>query len=341
MSRTPRETDVPDHALTDADTPALSALAETASQMAAADAVILDTFESAKMLGRMEAMQFIATVAEKAQAEMFIHFKESKRYKGLPYRGENGESRHVATLDEFCQAYFGKSQRRLQELAANYHLLGPELYEQAERIGLRQRDYNALKALPAQDQEIVKQAIEAEDRSRVIDLMQEMAVKHGKEKEAARAEMDAKDKQIADLKGDLDAKAKLIAAKNEKIDELATKLERKQDEPPLLTTIKYIEDLHAETLAIATRIQASLVARFTAVIEAHGDEGNAHARLLVAQSLGQIVSAARTVAADFDVLPAEDAPSIFREAAGDDDREIWAKINADLAEQNAQAGTVN
>ncbi|WP_434148118.1 hypothetical protein ACR2R6_12860 [Methylocaldum gracile subsp. desertum] len=147
--------------------------------------------------------------------------------------------------------------------------------------------------------------------------------------------------QIADLKGDLDAKAKLIAAKNEKIDELATKLERKQDEPPLLTTIKYIDDLHHETMAIATRIQASLVARFTAVIEAHGDEGNAHARLLVAQSLGQIVSAARTVAAEFDVLPAEDAPSIFREAAGDDDREIWAKINADLAEQNDQAGTVN
>jgi hypothetical protein len=341
MSRTPRETDVPDHALTNADTPALPALAETANQMAAANTVILDSFDAIKAIGRIEMAEFFATVAEKVIAETFIAVKQTKQYKGLPYRKPNGEVATVATLEEFCEAYLHKSQRRCQELAANYHLLGPDLYEKAETIGLRQRDYNALKALPAADQEIVKQAIEAEDRSRVIDLMQEMAIKHGKEKEAAQTEIEAKDKQIADLKGDLDAKAKLIAAKNEKIDELATKLERKQDEPPLLTTIKYIDDLHHETMAIATRIQASLVARFTAVIEAHGDEGNAHARLLVAQSLGQIVSAARTVAAEFDVLPAEDAPSIFREAAGDDDREIWAKINADLAEQNAQAGTVN
>ncbi|HYE35489.1 hypothetical protein [Methylocaldum sp.] len=148
-------------------------------------------------------------------------------------------------------------------------------------------------------------------------------------------------KQLADLKGDLDAKAKLIAAKNEKIDELSTKLDKRQYAEPEDHTSRYVLDLQNEALAIAVKIQTGLMARIVAVLDVHTPEQQEHARLLVAQALGQIVSMARMVGKDVDVLPAEDGVSLFREAAGDDDREIWAKINADLAEQNAQAGTVN
>jgi hypothetical protein len=143
--------------------------------------------------------------------------------------------------------------------------------------------------------------------------------------------------QIEDLKADQDAQRKLIASKNEKIDELTTKLEKKKFEPPMLLTLDCIQDLHHETVAIVAKVQSSFVARANAVIDAHGPEGLEHAKLLVAQALGQIVSAARLVAGDFDVLPAEDARSVFPEAAGDDERAIWEQINADLAERNGEA----
>lgn len=69
------------------------------------------------------------------------------------------------------------------QLAYNLNLLGPELYEQAEKIGFKVRDYQALKALPSDEQEIVKQALEAQNKESAVDLMQEMALKHKKEKE--------------------------------------------------------------------------------------------------------------------------------------------------------------
>jgi hypothetical protein len=143
--------------------------------------------------------------------------------------------------------------------------------------------------------------------------------------------------QIEDLKADQDAQRKLIASKNEKIDELTTKLEKKKFEPPMPLTLDCIQDLQNETIAIVSRLQASFVGRANAVIDAHGPEGLEHAKLLVAQALGQIVSAARLVAGDFDVLPAEDARSVFAEAAGDDERAIWDQINAELAERGGEA----
>ena len=49
--------------------------------------------------------------------------------------------------------------------------MGDTLFEQAERIGFRTRDYAALKALPSEDQALVKQAIETGTREEVIDQL--------------------------------------------------------------------------------------------------------------------------------------------------------------------------
>ena len=94
--------------------------------------------------------------------------------------GSNFES-----LEEFCQIKLGKTYGRLQHLVANRNLIGQEAFEQAERLGLRQVDYNAIKTLPAPDQELVRRAVEeAQSRDEVLDLLQELAARHAKEKEA-------------------------------------------------------------------------------------------------------------------------------------------------------------
>ena len=109
-------------------------------------------------------------------------------------------------------------------MATDYHLLGGDLYEAAERIGFRNQDYRALKALPADDQEVIKQAMAADDRDQVLDLLQEMAARHASEKAALTA-------QAAEATETSEARDAVIKAKEETISKLelrATSAERRQ-----------------------------------------------------------------------------------------------------------------
>jgi hypothetical protein len=300
MARKPTVTDLPEHIVTDADTPDLPAIRETNNAVAAADAVIMGSYDAIKAIGRIEAARFYETVSEKVIAETAVLLKEGKKYKGLPYQDEHGNTKHVSHFDEFCEAFLGKTARRIQQLMQNYHLLGPNLYEQSERIGLKQRDYNALKALPAEDQEIVKQAIEAEDRSRVIDLMQEMAVKHAKEKEAFT-------KRVADAEENYQALDRVLASEKERNHKLSVqiaKLEGKEKAmTPALRQQAQLDALHKETTQICAYIDASLRSKITQLFEAFGPQSSEQARIAASQAIGLIIASAHDLAGDFLLRP--------------------------------------
>jgi hypothetical protein len=223
MARTPNETEVAQHIVPVS--PELAEMSQAADQIAIAQQMVIDKFDAIKALGRIEAMQFSATVAEKFIAETAISIKESKKYKDLPYTDENGNRRHVATFEEFCEAFLGKSSRRVRELISNYNTLGGELYEQAEKLGFRQKDYNALKALPADDRQLIAQAIEAESLDSALDLMQQLAAKHQREKSALETE-------TAELKKSIASKDAVIQKKDEKLNELDMELERQRLDRP-------------------------------------------------------------------------------------------------------------
>lgn len=187
MARTPNNTPLP------ADLPALNdetvrADLMAADQMAAGDLKVMQYEEITRQLGQIDSMEFMRRVADVAQAQIFERVRKSGAYKGYPYRdGEN--LRHVASIEEFCEVKLGKSYRRCMDLSQNLRVLGPELYEQSERLGLRNVDYKTLRALPADDQVLIKQAIEeATSRDDVLDILQEMAVRHAQEKEALAKE---------------------------------------------------------------------------------------------------------------------------------------------------------
>ena len=93
-----------------------------------------------RALGRMEALEFSATVADRARVEVYLELKQNKAYRALTIKGSDGNRRHVADLEEFCDHFLGKSAKRIREMAANYHLVGAELYEVSERIGFRNQD---------------------------------------------------------------------------------------------------------------------------------------------------------------------------------------------------------
>lgn len=299
---------------------------QAADQYAVGQAMVMDATEVLKMVGRIEMGNFVATVADRAIAETYVKVKNSKAYKGLPYRTPDGKVATVATLEEFCEAFMPRSHRRCQELAANLQLLGPDLYEQAEAIGFRQRDYAALKALPADDQIVVKQAIEAGKLDNAIELMQDMAARHKHEK-------DALDAELKEAKAYKETAERQIAAKDKKINELDAKLSK-----PRAAVAEYDEAaaLAAWDSAVLHAVAAIHAPLRRAILDLLADrtpyECSRTVRQAIAAGLGRVGVALKDVSADMDVAPNEDADA---SQAEDEIDKIWALTNADLA---AEAG---
>lgn len=166
-------------------------------------------------LGRLEALDFVAVTANTAMLAIFENVKKSKAWRFVR-NTQNGRNGQFESLEEFCEVKLGKSYKRLRTLAAQKNLIGQDAYEQAERLGLRDIDYNAIKALPAPDQELMRRAVEeAQSRDEVLDLLQELAARHAKEKEASA-------KEIAQLKVD----NQVIGEKYEREEQRADKAEK-------------------------------------------------------------------------------------------------------------------
>jgi len=227
-------------------------LANIQNSAAVADQAVLNAEDVYKAIGRIEGIEFTRRVGEVAIAQIFTEVRSSKQYKGMPYKDSDGVTRHVGTFEEFCKVKLGKSYNRCLELSQNLHTLGSDLYESAERIGFRAKDYRALKALPPEEQEVVKQAIASESREQVLDILQDMAARHASEKAAAK-------KEAADLKADMEAKDKVLQAKQQRLDKAETDLAKLKSLPKNADTelrlereaeaVKKLNGLHIETLA--------------------------------------------------------------------------------------------
>jgi hypothetical protein len=197
---------------------------EVQNTAAAIDRAVMDAEDVHRALGRIEGMEFLRRVGDVAVAQVFTEMRNSKKYKGLPYHDENGNLRHVEDFEEFCKVKLGKSYTRCYELSKNLSLLGSDLYESAERIGFRAKDYRALKALPEAEQAIVKQAIESESKEEVLAILEDMAAKHQAEREAAK-------RREEDLTADYDARGKLLEDKAGRLEKSETELFRLKSLP--------------------------------------------------------------------------------------------------------------
>lgn len=175
-----------------------------------------DHFQAGVAIGRLEAFKFISDVGNSAA---LITYENIKKTKGWSF-ARSCDGRNFENFDDFCRARFGRSYNRMQELLANRNLLGEEMFEQAENLGLRQIDYNAIKALPAPRQEIVKEALaDGATLDDVKQCIQQLAADTQHEIEALKAE-------VAEVKADADAKDRVLSDKNKKIDELTLKTVR-------------------------------------------------------------------------------------------------------------------
>ena len=193
MARTPNKTTPPAEAPKLNET-ALATLDAAPAELMAQQQAMDEVLAAGIDLGRIEAMDFVATVANSAIIAIYENVKKSKGWR-LLRDPRFGDGRQFQSLDDFCEVKLGKSYKRLRELTLNRNTLGQEAFEQAERLGLHQRDYNAIKALPAPDQELVRRAVdEATTREQVLDVLHDLAARTVQREAALQGELqDARD----------------------------------------------------------------------------------------------------------------------------------------------------
>lgn len=273
-------------------------------------------------LGRLEAMTFITTIGESASVAIYENVKKSKAWK----IAKHSDGRNFDSLDDFCRVKLGKSYNRLQELASNRKLIGQEAFEQAERLGLRQVDYNAIKGLPAPEQELIRRAVEeASTRDDVLGVLQELAARHAKEREQLTA-------QVEEAAADLEAKDRVLADKAELIQKLEEQTARKfkpraGSEAKTLDEQNLLDELDKATMEANITLRKLFLAADTAMSGTHREsiqERASQAVQYTAQLLAEI-SIEFGIAVNFEEMV---KPAWLDEAA----------LDAMEARQRAQAG---
>lgn len=237
----------------------IQTLQHTASQLA--EAVSEQQIQLSEKVGALKATNFIKKLVTVTEIKLIAEIKETKQYKGLTIIDPTGLPVTVTTFQEFCQA-LGHSYEKVNQDLQNLSAFGEDFLETSQRMGLGYRDLRKLRQLPAEEQQLIinGEAVKTEDKESLIDMIEEMAVKHAKEKAD-------RDEQIKQLQADNLAKDSVLANKDKKINELDKKLNlRRQPEQALLAQQELEQHIMNE-LQIASKHVLTAVSQFnTAVI---------------------------------------------------------------------------
>ncbi|WP_019672280.1 hypothetical protein [Psychrobacter lutiphocae] len=227
------------------------------SQLAQLQEVVSDGhLNVALSLGQAQFAEFNEKLAKVARIKLWAEIKNSKEYKGLRLVDPDGNWRHIATWEDFCQCQ-GKSRRTVDEEIQNLEVFGEDFFESSKKIGLSTRDLRKLRKLPDAEREVIinGEAVQAEDKETLIDLIEEMSAKHVKTRDALQ-------QQINELQADAKAKDSVLSTKNKKIDELDAKLSLRKDPDQKLAVQKELEAHISSELAQAVTSMLTAISQF-------------------------------------------------------------------------------
>lgn len=207
--------------------------------------IILANAEANEVLGMIRAFDVIGKFVTVTNLKLLADIKESNKYKGLVKKMPNGEVVTVNTWAEFCQ-FLPVSRETIDQHLLMLRKFGEDFLSRAQDIGMGLRDMRKLRSIPDEsDQNIIIEATKKETMSRedILELMEEMAAKHSKEK----TELTAK---LEDVTGDLESVRKISAEKTKHLDEAREQLER---------TRRQIADADPEAVGEELRLNLSAV----------------------------------------------------------------------------------
>lgn len=160
--------------------------------------VLAQMDEVMREIGQIEAFDFINKLTTVSSLKILQKVKETKSYKGLVYKGTNGELLTVSSWEDFCAHKLNTPRTTIDERLVNLNQLGEEFFEASQKIGLGYRELRKLRQLPAEQQQLVmeNEAIEAGDKDAVRELIDELNAKHQKELKAAKGEKAELEQQL-------------------------------------------------------------------------------------------------------------------------------------------------
>ena len=196
-----------------------------------------DKAQAYEAMGMIKAFGFVEKLLTVSSLKVLSNIKKTKQYNGLIYTDQQGKVLTVSSWEGFCQAC-GLSYKTVDENIINLNTLGEDFLETSQRIGLGYRDLRKLRKLPENERDLIinGEAIKAKDKDELVELIEERAIAHAKEKETLQ-------KQLSDLKADAQAKETILNNKNKKIDELSAELEKKAEKIKLDSNAEHKEQL--------------------------------------------------------------------------------------------------
>lgn len=266
-----------------ADATKIALASQAADLLSATEQQVLEAAEVYRMVGRIEAAQFLETVSGRVMAETYVKTKALIGKTGsIIVCDRTGQVGNVSGMEAFCEAVMPISARRCRQIIAAIDTLGVELYEQAEQIGFRARDYQALRALPDDQQAVVKRAIEAGDLNAAVDIVHELASRNS-----------ALQNKLTDSEKTAGARTKVIASKDETINRMQEAEERRRSGSPSEREQAQLDDVRSAGLAAEMAVR-QLLAAAGAVVAAPATEAAAtaaHAAVgFVAQVLAGLIN---------------------------------------------------
>ena len=301
--------------------PAVASRIEAAQDAALTAAETDDVFAAGIDVGRLEALDFITTVGTSALLSVYENLKKSKGWRHMR-NPASSDGRNFESLQEFCFVKLGKSYQRFQELAANRNLIGQQAFEQAERIGLRQVDYKAIRALPAPEQELVRRAVEeSASRDEVLGLLQELAARSAQKEQELRAQVRQEQQERA--------------ATEQRLSVVRQQKEQAEEKAALIATLppdEKLQQLRQEAAALAAQAEGLVLGSLRQALlalSAHegGGEGGGSAAFM-AGLLAQVQAQLDALRAEFDLPDAADAADGDGDAAWMPPAEVLAALGA-------------
>lgn len=200
--------------------------------------------EANQLLAQARTAQSFAKLATVVTLKTLAEVKETKTYralKGVPGVDAQGSKiDDVGTWDGFCRA-IGRSKTSVDEDLRNLSVFGEAALESLQAIGAGYRELRKLRRLPEEEREVIIQgeAVQVEDKDALVELIEDMAARHAKEKEALKQQAD-------DSHQELEASRRVTQDKSNRIAELEEQLHRRQHLTPDQRAKELSERLEAE-----------------------------------------------------------------------------------------------
>ena len=180
---------------------------------AAVQSIITQQISISEHIGQLRAFDFLNQFTGMARLKWLKEIKDSKAYKGCKALNAQGELVEITTFEMLCELV-GTSRAKVDQDILNLNTFGEQFMESAQKMGLGYRQLRQLRALPEDDRQLVIEGEKVGDDPEALkDLLEELAAKRAKDKEA-----------LAEAKATLDAREQVLVTKNKALDALQVEL---------------------------------------------------------------------------------------------------------------------